>query len=83
MFGPPITNIGVKKGFCFNSLLSDVTKINPKGNGSLTRYAVFYPEEDEDDNGDDENNTQHMVHDYDMFLPMTFHILTKTNQGIL
>jgi len=94
MFGPPKVNSetiittkneeitepnSIKTGFSFSPSVADVMfKKNNSNVGALTRYAVFYPEED----GENEEDNV-LVCDYDMFLPMTYHILNKTNRGIL
>lgn len=78
MFGPSKSTIEstddeIKRevGFSFySSLKAANTKLKNK---AMTRYAVFYTE------GDD----LILIPDYNMFLPMTFHILNTSGLGIL
>ena len=60
-------------GFAFSADICQANT-NPPAVKALTRYAVYYDTETDDNN---------LIRDYDLFLPLTFHILNPSGDGIL
>ena len=72
MFGPPKTVRYSNHDEVCDAGFAFSAEINADAHvaKAVTRYAVFY-------------NDEELIHDYDLFLPLTFHILNTSGEGIM